>query len=31
MNGVKTPFDKLRANGNKVIGQYWREFSEEYV
>ena len=23
MNGVTTPFDKLRANGDKLTGQYW--------
>ena len=23
MNGVTAPFDKLRANGDKLTGQYW--------
>ena len=31
MNGVTTPFDKLRANGDKLTGQYWGDFFEEYV
>ena len=27
MNDVTTPLDKLRANGDKLTGQYWGDFS----
>jgi hypothetical protein len=31
MNGVTTPFDKLRANGDKLMDSIGVGFSEEYV